>query len=196
MTRFKLINSLIRWRNYKTYLEIGTQHGTCFSQIDIDSKECVDIEHNFPELTYHMSSDDFFKQNKKTYDIIFVDGLHTKDQCFVDIENSLKVLNKDGIVVVHDCLPHNEEYTSLNLSGTSYQSIIKLRYQYKNLLIHVVDTDCGCALVSKAVHEYENCFPYDYLPLEEIETYQFYTKNKKDLMNVLSIQEFVDFYSK
>ena len=37
-----------------------------------------------------MTSDEFFKQNEDTYDVIFIDGLHTSDAVYRDINNSLK----------------------------------------------------------------------------------------------------------
>jgi len=39
------------------------------------------------------------------YDVIFIDGLHYYKQVLKDIKNSLKILNKDGFILVHDCLP-------------------------------------------------------------------------------------------
>ena len=39
-----------------------------------------------------ITSDDFFKQNKKKYDCIFIDGLHTYKQVKNDILNSIKFM--------------------------------------------------------------------------------------------------------
>ena len=52
-----------------------------------------------------MTSDKFFLNNKKFFDIIFLDGLHTYEQTIKDIVNSLKFLNNNGVILVHDCLP-------------------------------------------------------------------------------------------
>ena len=38
------------------------------------------------------TSDNFFKNNKKEFDVIFIDGLHIYEQCRKDVINSLKVL--------------------------------------------------------------------------------------------------------
>ena len=45
-----VINALIAKNNYKTYSEIGTQHGTCFVRVKADYKECVDPEKAFSGL--------------------------------------------------------------------------------------------------------------------------------------------------
>jgi predicted O-methyltransferase YrrM len=54
-------------------------------------------------VTLRMTSDEFFAANQFTFDIVFIDGLH--DQVAKDIENSLRVLNPGGIIVMHDCNP-------------------------------------------------------------------------------------------
>ena len=41
-----------------------------------------------------MTSDDFFRDNKEKFDLIFIDGLHETNQVDRDIENSLKFINK------------------------------------------------------------------------------------------------------
>ena len=43
--------------------------------------------------------------NDKKFDIIFIDGLHHYEQVIVDINNALSVLNDNGHILVHDCLP-------------------------------------------------------------------------------------------
>ena len=53
-----------------------------------------------------MTSDNYFFNNKNNlFDLIFLDGLHTYEQTIKDIFNSLKTLKKNGVIIVHDCLP-------------------------------------------------------------------------------------------
>ena len=49
-----------------------------------------------------MNSNEFFLSNSKKYDLIFVDGDHSSDQVKIDIENSWKVLNKGGYLILDD----------------------------------------------------------------------------------------------
>jgi predicted O-methyltransferase YrrM len=186
MKRFDIINHLIKKHNYKTYLEIGTQFGDCFSQIDIDFKECVDPEKRYDELTHEMTSDNYFEQNTKTFDIVFVDGLHVEEQCTKDILNALKCLNQGGTIVVHDCLPHCEEFIQVCWNGTVFRSIIDLRYNNPELDIKVVDTDCGCGVIRRGSQAV-----YNAVPLDLAKTYYYYEKNKTSLMNVISPEEFL-----
>lgn len=185
MQRYEIINSLIKKHGYKKYLEIGTQFGNCFREIDIDYKVCVDPEKKYEHLTHTMTSDDFFAMNNETFDIVFVDGLHLEEQSTLDILNSLKVLNEGGVIVVHDCLPHCEEFIKVCWNGTVYRSIIDLRYNNSDLSVSVVDTDCGCGVIKPGSQKL-----YDNVPISVAKTYWYYADNKKELMNIISIEEF------
>lgn len=44
----------------------------------------------------------FFRDNKKTFDFVYVDGGHNYDTAKNDILSSKKVLNKGGMIAVHD----------------------------------------------------------------------------------------------
>jgi len=101
-SRIDLINQLIETGGYKKYLEIGCRDDACFSVIKADYKVGVDPNSGG---TLRMTSDAFFAQNKETFDIIFIDGLHTYEQVLKDILNAAKVLNPGGTILMHDCLP-------------------------------------------------------------------------------------------
>jgi uncharacterized protein YxjI len=49
-----------------------------------------------------MTSDNFFKNNKQTYNFIYIDGCHEPDFIKRDMENSFKVLEKGGIMWMDD----------------------------------------------------------------------------------------------
>ena len=91
-------------KNYNYYLEIGCFKDDVFSNIIINNKVGVDP---ISGGNVRSTSDVFFKNNKKNFDIIFIDGLHHYKQVKKDIENSLLFLNEHGIVVLHDTLPRN-----------------------------------------------------------------------------------------
>ena len=40
-------------------------------------------------LDYETTSNEFFKQNTKKYDIIFIDGDHSFDQSYLDVTNEI-----------------------------------------------------------------------------------------------------------
>ena len=190
MERFNIINNLIKKNKYKSYLEIGTQHGNAFRNIDIPYKICVDPDKQFEDLTHEMTSDEFFEQNKEMFDIIFVDGLHTEEQATIDIKNSLKFLNKNGSIIVHDCLPHCEEYIQICWNGTVFRSIIDLRYNNPNVELSVVDTDNGCGIIRRGKQTL-----YTKVNIELAKTYDYFASDRDELMNVISPDVFIKKYS-
>ena len=52
-----------------------------------------------------MTSNDFFKNNNKQYDVIFIDGDHCAQQVRQDIFNALNALSPQGIILLHDVFP-------------------------------------------------------------------------------------------
>ena len=87
-----------------SYLEIGCDNNICFNSIPVIDKIGVDPDRggNIKD-----TSDNFFKNNKKIFDVIFIDGLHVYDQCRRDVINSLKFLNGGGFIFIHDLIPRN-----------------------------------------------------------------------------------------
>lgn len=207
MKRTDIINTLIKVNNYKTYLEIGlADPDTNYNLIECECKECVDPyileDHKYFDLTdvnriqniidtvltYRMTSDEFFSQNKKTYDLIFIDGLHTKEQVSRDIINALKVLNKGGKIVVHDCLPPNESCQIVPRiqdcwTGDVWKAIPELKKQ--NIVFNVVDTDFGCGIIEY----YENSNELEYIT-DFYNTWTDFENNRNNLLNVISTYDF------
>ncbi len=101
-SRFEIIQNIITQQKYNNYLEIGCDRNENFSKINIQNKVGVDPLRGG---TLRMTSNDFFKNNIKKFDLIFLDGLHTYEQTIKDIDNSLKILNDRGVILIHDCLP-------------------------------------------------------------------------------------------
>ena len=83
-------------------MEIGCDQDQLFSKIKIQNKVGVDPSSGG---NVRKTSDEFFRENKKKFDIVFIDGLHTYDQVKKDIINSVKCLKENGIILVHDCMP-------------------------------------------------------------------------------------------
>ena len=100
-----------------------------------------------------MTSDDFFKQNKSTFDLIFIDGLHVYEQVLKDIENSLKVLNDNGVILIHDCLPakiwhQTIPQTHSSWNGDVWKSIVKSRTRI-DIDTYTIEADQGLGLILK-----------------------------------------------
>lgn len=211
MTKTDIINNLIEKYGYTSYLEIGLDTGIEYSKIVCKNKESVDpyiqedhdvydmrFNGELPEniknlLTYRMTSDEFFAQNEKRYDIILVDGLHEQQQVARDIINSLNVLTDGGMIVVHDCLPGNERMQivpriSAGWNGDVWKGVAELMKQ--GLVMNVVDTDWGVGIIRKQ----DNKDVYIHLPEKSELTWRDFRENRNTLMHVISEQEFVSKY--
>jgi len=191
MKRTDIINTLISKYGYKSYLEVGTQDPK--SNFDLINVECKVSVDPFPkgEVTFIGTSNEYFEsidENSK-FDIIFIDGLHHDDQVLKDIENSLNHLSDNGTIVCHDCLPttelmqarddHGGEWT-----GDVWKAIAELRIERIDLDIKVVDTDYGCGIIRRGTN-----IPYQ--TSDNYKSYYYYSKNKWNMLNVISPEEFV-----
>lgn len=191
MKRFDIINSLIKKFDYKIYLEIGVRRAEdCFDKINVTDKDAVDPNPLSKKINYPMTSDEFFKDNKKMYDIIFIDGLHQEYQVDIDIKESLKILNEEGTIVIHDCNPaskHRQTETSNGGSwnGTVWKSFVKLRFTNPNLNMFTINTDQGCGIVRRGVQEVLDQNKYKYFW-----TYPIFVRYRKLFLNLISPEEF------
>ncbi len=102
--RIALVNLLVKKPKNSSYLEIGCATNSLFDSIPLKNKIGVDPASGG---TIRKTSDEFFKNNKLKFDVIFIDGLHTYEQVRRDIINSMKFLNKGGFICIHDMLPRN-----------------------------------------------------------------------------------------
>lgn len=213
--RYDLINHLIRTRNYTTYLEVGTRDpADNFDRVVCHSKECIDPSPLSERITYKMTSDEAFRlihREGKRYDIIFIDGLHLKEQVDRDIENGLRALREGGVLVLHDCNPPTIYHAHLTFdeawdhpitqrawNGTVYQSIIDLRLRRDDLRVVVVDTDWGCGVVWRASGSPTLTTPLyrdPAQPEEAIFTYRYLHRHRRELLNLISVAEFYALFS-
>ena len=124
-------NSIIN-KNLKdfSYLEIGSWEGTSalyiLKNFNPKSVVCVDIwdlydddykyeqserfknfKFNLKEYEqkfsfYKNTSDNFFKNNKKKFNLIYIDGSHEAQQVYRDLRNSWNCLEDDGVIICDD----------------------------------------------------------------------------------------------
>lgn len=187
LMRYDIINMIAKQIKAKSYLEIGVQGKVCFNKIDIAYKKCVDPDHS-AKADYVLTSDEFFNVNYKKFDIIFIDGLHHADQVYIDILNSLLALNENGVIVCHDMNPEKEEIQRVprvtkEWTGNCWQALVRLRFEKKLISSFVVDTDYGVGVIRKS-----NFAQLYNLNIEF--TYDFLNKNRKELLNLISENEF------
>jgi len=196
--RHEVIQALINKIEAKSYLEIGIGNAKGFKKRKCSHKVSVDPcvsdgakllkESDMP--TYKMESDKFFAQNKESFDVIFIDGLHIADQVKKDIINSLNFLNHGGFIVCHDMSPITKDMQSVpkanvgpGWTGDCWKAWVNIRSHNPNLKMFVVDTDLGCGVIQRGAQEL--------LDLKGLElTYENLNRNRKEWLNLISVEDF------
>lgn len=194
MNRWEYINNLINTYKYNSYLEIGCDNNLCFNNVVCANKEGVDPLRGG---TVKCTSDQFFTFNRQKFDIIFIDGLHHKEQVLRDVNNSLMYLNSGGIILIHDCTPPAESYQLVPLNaarnhpefnggwtGDVWKAAIELRGRDDVDYVSIEDgPGMGFILprpnTSKLVVD-QNLLNWDY-----------YKSNKTELLRIVSYPQFL-----
>ena len=184
--RWDLIEYLDNKFTYKSYLEIGCDENQLFSKIKIKNKYGVDPVNGG---NIRKTSDDFFNNNQKTFDLIFIDGLHEYDQVKKDILNSLKFLNKNGIVLVHDCLPDCCSKQAvpryrMTWNGNVWKAIVDLRTD-SEIEIFTCEIDQGIAVIQNK----KNSAILQINKKAKKLTFKDFYNNYKNYMRVISLEE-------
>lgn len=191
MQRYDIINTLIHKYNYKSYLEIGCQGDVCFNKIICETKVGVDPEKGG---TLCLTSDDYFNTYVQKFDIIFIDGLHEAKQVSKDILNSLDRLNEGGVILCHDMNPQSEIAQRVPRevkvwNGDCWKAFVYLRQMRSDLDMLVIDTDHGVGVIKK---KFNNPL-INTATIQEWTTqitYEEFDKNRKELLNLISVEEF------
>jgi hypothetical protein len=186
MLRTDVINGVISKFNYSSYLEIGLNNAADnFDKILCSDKASVDPN---PDADAHFveTSDDFFnKISKRRLDIIFLDGLHSDEQLKRDFFNAIRFLKDDGCVIMHDTNPMSEDLThfprdkSGTWNGSAYKFVASLNCQK-----YTIPDDHGCTIV----------FKKDVITIPTVSdynTWQYFDQNRKELLNLISWDEFI-----
>ena len=189
--RWDLIEYLIKKNNYKNYLEIGCDKNQLFSKVNIDNKIGVDPVSGG---NVRKTSDDFFKENKSNFDIVFIDGLHTYEQVKKDILNSVNCLLDEGIILVHDCMPDSLGKQAvprykMQWNGDVWKAIVDLRQQ-ENLEIYTCEIDQGIGIVTKKKNT--SILKLN-KPINKLK-FKDYFNNYKEYMRVISLEKFKEIF--
>ncbi len=228
MNRNNLINHLLKKKTGTSYLEIGVRNGKTIAEIKANSKIGVDPAHKlkrnlaFKELLglndfklFKLTSDDFFDKEAKNVfpdgiDLVFIDGLHNYDQSLRDVINSLKFLNPDGFLVLHDCNPNGaaQAYPIKNSydevvkklqnggidgwtgewNGDVWKTIVHLRAFHPELKVRTIDADQGLGVISYGQNE--NLLQVGKNELENA-GFEFLENNREEFLGLMSVNDFL-----
>ena len=188
--RWDLIQHIINKYSFKNYLEIGCDKNQSFSKINVENKVGVDP---ISGGTIRDTSDNFFKINKDKFDIIFIDGLHHYDQVSRDIKNSLNILNQNGFILVHDCLPRSIAHQAIpryrgSWNGDVWKSIVEMR-TLVNIETYTCQIDFGVGVIKNTKNS--DILKIDLNDFSKLKFKDYY-HNYKRYMRVIDYENLLD----
>ncbi|BBX97600.1 class I SAM-dependent methyltransferase [Mycobacterium lacus] len=199
--RIRAVRQALDGRVAPVYLEIGVSHGFAFRHITADRKIAVDPDFKLTARSrrlaaatarathYFETTSDGFFANETAFleqhgiDVALIDGLHTYKQVVRDVENTVRYLRDDGVIVLHDCNPARASiarpaasyadfraqnpWWNLFWSGDVWKAIVHLRSTRHDLRIAVLDCDFGVGIVRKGLAE--SRLPYSVAQIEALD---------------------------
>lgn len=212
MNRIKAVQQALDGRTKRVYLEIGVKRGAVFRRIAADEKIAVDpalklsarsrrLAESKAHATHYFeeTSDAFFATEgafleQRGIDVALIDGLHTYEQVMRDVENTLRYLREDGVILLHDCnparasiaCPLEDLHTQKRLwtilwSGDVWKAIVHMRSTRDDLRIAVLDCDFGVGVVRKGLPELR--LSYSAAQIEALD-YADLAADRKRLLNL------------
>jgi hypothetical protein len=95
------------------------------------------------------------------FDIIAIDPFHDYRASQLDLELCIDCLDRDGLLLSHDCAPSSAElaapnFTPGNWCGTTYAALTVVALHHPELAVTVLDTDTGVGIVRRRSSRYRS----------------------------------------
>jgi hypothetical protein len=110
----EIIQKVVQALGKPDYLEIGVNEGKSFRPVEAERKIGIDPDFRFDyvnrakpnEKYYQMTSDEYFASHYDVIDgVAFIDGLHSCAQVMRDVDNVLKTMTPDSVILIDDSSP-------------------------------------------------------------------------------------------
>lgn len=209
----------------KNYLEIGVFNGHIFFKVKSKTKVAVDPEFKFDmwrkigklftnpynifNKYYSETSDEFFKAHAKDLyknrkiELSLIDGMHEYKYALRDTENVLEYLDKEGVIVLHDCNPATvenarsfDEWKKAGMkcewNGDVWKTIIHLRSFRSDIDVFVADCDYGLGIVTK--RKPENMLHFSETEINAL-TYNDLDNNRKEWLNLKPVSYLQEYFN-
>jgi len=225
MNRGKVVFTIMKQKKLSNYLEIGVLNGHIFFKVQSRFKIAVDPEFRFDALRkmgkllvnpynifnkyFKKTSDDFFKEDApeilsdKKLDIALIDGMHEYSFALNDVENSLKYLSENGVIIMHDCNPQKkadaasfEEWKARNFTktwnGDVWRTVLHLRSFRDDINIFTLDCDHGLGIITWG--KPDNKLNYTLQQIKQF-TFEDFDQNRESWINLKPAEYFFDYFN-
>lgn len=181
----EIVVHLCRKLAARSYLEIGVHTGATFNRVECPRKVGVDVVNPAGLLDLKvMPSDEFWDTSRETFDLIFIDGLHTYSQSWKDLVGALGHLNPGGVIVLDDCNPTSEEMADPRVPegdgawcGRVCDTINRARLS-RGLDVTTVDYGVGIGIVRR------NGENLELLEEDEMLSYEEFDRSRAEVLNL------------
>jgi hypothetical protein len=174
----EIINFFIEKFNYQSYLELGVRDtNNTFNHVNCAEKEGVDCNPS-SNPTHCMYTDEFFETigKDKTWDIIFIDASHEKNQVLRDFDNALQRLNENGTIIMDDINPDALHLLSPVYCDNAWEAFAELGKRSDLQMHAVVPSYFGFVRRGTQLAHSLNIEP----------TYEFLNANREELVRPIS----------
>lgn len=136
---YEIIQHLATWIKPVNYLEIGVRHGNVYHLVRDYAKNCYLVDIDFLDIGYsentikfEMTSDLFFKNidSNLKFDLVFIDGDHSKEQVLKDFINVKDMIIDDGFIILHDTYPCDERMELPIHSNNAWQAMLEIKQRF------------------------------------------------------------------
>lgn len=220
--KFHLIHELAHIHGYRIILEISTaRSGYTYGLMDRSRFDvCRRLSYLTPEdwtdgapidyRSYDRDTSECLRQIRAQglrFDIVFVDACHEYEFALRDMQDALSLVNDNGIIVMHDCLPDSEAGCAPsrgdleNWYGVTYKAYLDVLTARNDLWYCTVDTDYGCGMIrsNRKTRLYKRAIDGDEACLRAWRkvgdnynaAFRIYDRNRDALMNVVTVNEFL-----
>jgi predicted O-methyltransferase YrrM len=132
----------------RCFLEFFSIHLTSVDPGEVDRgiAEINDLKAGDRWAFHHMTSDKYFEECQKEFDIIYIDGDHSYEQTKRDVDNAWKFTKKGGLIIGHDFLHKGNFYSNKDYGVTrAFCEFIK----EQNCEAHIYSPDPGLITIMK-----------------------------------------------
>lgn len=151
------IFELCKQLNVQDYLELGVYSGdtlfklsTICNVVGVDIKDEFRLKEQFGDRFFQETTDEFFAQNRRTYDVVFIDADHSFASVKKDFVNSLKILNPMGLIILHDTDPQEVKLIHPGYCGDAYKMNRYLEETWPDLdKLTLPITEAGLTIVKR-----------------------------------------------
>lgn len=148
----QIIYNIAAAAQYQSYLELGLYNGETIELVNSVVPNCVGVDINIVNINcnfFHGNTNDFFKQNTQTFDMIFIDADHTYESVKIDFQNALNILNTNGVIILHDTDPVSKQYLQPGYCGDAYKIINNIEQTKELNIVTIPVQEAGLSIVNR-----------------------------------------------